>query len=103
MKKIVYMIQIKWCMDSDSGVENYLYSTYEKALESFYNTIEDEKENTWVNDYCPDGEFDDDIENGFVNYHFNDDKEVFRKWFVQKRYDHSYRTEVILEIMAVND
>ena len=102
-KKYVYMVQVRWNMDTDCGVENLIFSKYKTALESFFNIIEDEKVNTWANDYLENDKFNDEIDFYTINYDESNDKEVFRKWYIQQKYDWCYLTEVTLDIMELQE
>ena len=101
MKKHVYMVQVIWSLDEDSGVDTRIFSNYKKAQKSFYNTVNDEIENTWVSDYRTDDKFDDGVEYDTTNYHYKDDEVLYRKWIVQQKYDWSFSTQVTLDIMEV--
>ena len=102
-KKYVYMVQTRWNMDTDCGVDNLIFSKYKDALESFFNIIKDEKEYTWANDYLENDKFNDEIDFYSINYDESDDKEVYRKWYIQQKYDWCYYTEVTLDIMELHE
>ena len=101
MEKQVYMVQTIWSTSDDSGVDTFIFSTYKKALNSFYNSVNDELENAWVSDYVENGKFDDSIVHTQVNFHRKDGIELYRQWKVEQRYDQSYSTEIILDIMEL--
>ena len=90
-------------MDTDCGVDNLIFSEYKNALESFFNIIEDEKKNTWANDYLETDKFNDEIDFDSINCDESADKVVYRKWYIQQKYDWCYYTEVTLDIMELQE
>ena len=98
MKKYAYMVQVIWSTDDNEGVETELFSTYEKALTAYYNTIEGEMSDTWITAHMTNGGFDDDITFEHENYHFNDEQQLYRSWSVRQKNDWYFYTTVTIEI-----
>ena len=101
MEKHVYMVQVIWSTDDDTGVETNIFSTYEKAQKSFYNTVNGEIENTWVSEFIKDGNYTDEVDFDTTNYHYKDGDEMYRKWIIREKYDWSYSTQVVLDVMEL--
>ena len=87
-------------------MKNYDSSKYEKpsvAVDLLVFTIEDEKINTWANDYLENDKFNDEIDFYSINCDKSDDKEVVRKWHIRQKYDWCYYTEITLDIMELHE
>lgn len=52
--KTVFLVLLHWGYEYDSGVDYYLFDSYDKAYDKFKELIQDEIQNAWINNKLDD-------------------------------------------------
>ena len=97
-KKYLYMVQMQYSTDDYDGVETQLFETREKALKAFYNLIEIEKRETWIQE----GYLDNEVrENYELDSNLENDDACDLWWNFKKIDDYYYHTFIDLRQIEV--
>ena len=97
-RKYVYMVQMQYSTDDYDGVETLLFETREKALKAFYNLIEMEKRESWIQDGYLDGEV---RENYELDSNIDNIDACDLWWNFKKTDDYYYHTFIDLRQIEV--
>lgn len=100
-KRIVYMVQLDWSTDDDSGNDIYLFSSYDKAKDKFLELIEHEKDPncSWVYQAFKDNSELDERYELETNIDYDKSYELF--WDITDTYDYCFRTHIQLREMEI--
>lgn len=99
----VYIVQFDWSTTDASGIDLYVYDSYDKAYDMFKQLIRDERntDNSWVGNI----EFDDDgypTDNRYdFDFEDNNSNETEVWWHIVDNNDWNMHTFIDLRVMEV--
>ena len=98
----VYIVQFDWSTTDASGIDLYVYDSYDKAYEMFKQLICDERNpnNSWVGDLAFDDGYPTD-ERYDLDFEDNNSNETEVWWHIVDNNDWNRHTFIDLRVMGV--